>query len=472
MTVKNGVRTTLAFATAVAAGVFILGACGEVVDGEPPQVQYQDQTFSLLVCDGNGNAADSWDHDGAAVCTLDWNGDGACPNRVPVTYVYNDYPVVDGVAENPGGNIKKGGDYWQWEKTPWTTINTGPIMGGGSGVKKVDVKALYTYANPPRIWFFFRWEDPSHTIQPPYDQWPAGGTMQYYWSCSGPGGFEDGRVWASHEDWLALAWSTWFAWNTADKGKADRNQHRPANFESGEWRFVETVPGFQEKGIAVCPGGGNVAYRTPAVASNDPDSPYYDKFYPGAYCDLWFFSASRTNYCGEGWDGEAWLFDCRIDDAGFAKPAVGSNSNPASLDENFDFDAGTLGYEANGGVTGFPAYQSPDDPDYNPPGPYYLWKPTAVPFNKVMWPQNGGGRIPGYLHRPPYGSAADVVGRCQWQQPNRMFYVPWEGRNGEDLKENEYGKDWHYTLEVEREIGTYGKIDPTEDVFLGIYEPH
>jgi len=391
MRTKIGVRITLAAATAVAAGVLVLGACGEVVDGEPPEVEYLDQTFSLLVCDGNGNAAKGWDHDGAAACTLDWNSDGAGPNRVPVTYVYDSYPVVDGVAEDLSGNgIAKGGDYWLWEKTPWATITTSPIMGKGSGVTKVEAKALFTYYETPRIWFFFRWEDPSHTIQPPgtsgNDPGPVGGTMQYYWYCDGPGGFEDNRSWLSHEDWLALAWSTWFAWNTADKGKADKEQHQPADLESGEWRFVETVPGFQEKGLALCRGSGDVAYRTPKVASSDPDSPYYDKFYPGPYCDFWFFSASRTNYCGEGWEGSAWLFDCYVDDYGFAIPPVGSKSNPASLDENFDFDAGTPGYEADGGVTGYPAYQSPNDPDYNPPGAYYLWKPTAVTFNPGLWP--------------------------------------------------------------------------------------
>jgi hypothetical protein len=93
------------------------------------------------------------------------------------------------------------------------------MIGSGSGVTEVWVKALYTYAYAPRIWFFFRWEDPSHTIQPvqPASEHgkvaPIGGTHQYYWYQKGGkeipvDGFKDGRVWASHEDWLALAWST------------------------------------------------------------------------------------------------------------------------------------------------------------------------------------------------------------------------------------------------------------------------
>jgi len=79
--------------------------------------------------------------------------------------------------------------------------------------------------------------------------------------------------------------------------------------------------------------------------------------------------------------------------------------------------------------------------------------------------RGGEGRTPGYLHRPPYGSAADVICRCTWEQPGRAYYGPWEST----LKENEYGKDWCYTLEIERAIGSVEKIDVTEDVLLGIY---
>ncbi len=484
---------------------FLLAGCDEDATGTTdPKVNYKDQTFSLLVCDGNGNDLNGWDHDGAAVCTLDWNGDGSGSNLVPVTYVYNTYPVIDGVAENLSGGIEKGGDYWQWEKTPWTTIKTSPIIGNGSGVKQVQVKAVYTYVNPPRLWFFFRWEDLSHTIQPPEkpqpgSDWPLGGTMHYYWYQEGgheipSDGFTNNRAWASHEDWLALVWSTWFVWNTENKGKDWRNPDPekrvptyPADTNGYKWQLVETVPGFQTKGIEACKGTSTEVYKTPFVNNRtEPlDTPYGDQYYPGAYADMWYFSASRTNYTSVGgWtDTEtAYLFDCYIDREGFDYPQVGSNENRDSLDEWLTFDSGIVGIVPNGGFAGSPGYQSPSDPEFNPPGAYYLWnaETTAPGFGAAaLWPKDGGARISGYLNRPALGSAADIVCRAQWQQPNRMGYIPWEGKRDaekpsgwEKLKDNEYGKDWNYTLEIMREIGTLAKIDPTEDVLLGLFDPH
>jgi hypothetical protein len=459
---------------------FLLAGCEEDVSGTTkPQVNYNDQTFSLLVCDGNANTPGNWEHDGAAVCTLDWNGDGSGPNLVPVTYVYDSYPLIDGVAENLSGNIAKGGDYWLWETTPWTTINTSPMIGNGSGVKKVEVKALYTYVNPPRIWFFFRWEDPSHTIQPPRtsgnDPNPVGGTMHYYWYQKGgteipSDGFLDNRTWNSREDWLALVWSTWFLRSTEGPNII------PDPATNYNWELVETVPGFQQKGIGACMGSGSVVYRTPTVNKQSP--PYDQKGYPGAYCDMWFFSCSRTNYTSVGgWtDTEpAYLLDCYIDKDGFEYPPIGANDNPEALDEWLTADSGIIGYLPNGGRAGQPGYQAPSDPDFNPPGAYYLWnaETTAPGFSApALWPKEGGARISGYLNRPALGSASDIVGRCQWQQPGIMYYEPWEGKNGERRKENEYGKDWCYTLEIEREIGTLGKNDPTQDVLLGLFDPH
>ncbi|UCH78575.1 MAG: hypothetical protein JSU81_01095 [Candidatus Coatesbacteria bacterium] len=459
----------------VAGGAVLFCGCEGDDDGVTrPEVQYRDQTFSLLVCDGNGNAdtaerATNWDHDGAAVVTLDWNGDGEGPNLLPVTYIYNgECPEVDGVAEKLGA---KGGDWYLWETTPWVIIKTSPVVGGGSKITEVWAKALYTYVNTPRLWLFFRWEDPTHTLQPTKDQGlrPVGGIMQYYWLQT-PGGGGQGqwdRILESQEDWLALAFSTWFLRNTNNRGKANKDDHRPADLNTSDWVFVETVPGFQERGIATCLGRGETAYKTPDVHTNDADSPYYDKYYPGPYLDLWFASASRTNYCGQGQEGAAWAFDCNVDDGGFAKPPLPSLNNPRSLEEHFTFDGGVVGYEPNGDVAGLPAYVDENFPEYYPPGPPYLWKPTAVPYPGGGL---GGIRVPGYLHRPPSGSVADVRCRLTWQQPNREWYEPWEGENGERLKDNGYGKDWHYCLELERELGAAGKVDPTEDVLLGIYE--
>jgi hypothetical protein len=193
---------------------------------------------------------------------------------------------------------------------------------------------------------------------------------------------------------------------------------------------------------------------------------------------MWFFSASRTNYTAAGgWDDSetAYLFDCHIDQGGFPYPETPSNTNPLSLDTFLPFDSGLEGILPNGGFASYPSWQAPNDPDDNAPGAYYLWsaETTTVAFSLTApWPEEGGARIPGYLHRPALGSAADIVGRCQWQQPNREVYPPWEGDNGERLKDNEYGKDWCYTLEMMRDIGTFDKIDATEDVLLGLFAPH
>jgi hypothetical protein len=282
MTVDRDFAFALAFALAAGVGAFLVSGCEEESGPTPAKVAYKDQTFSLPVCDGNGNDPNSWDHDGAAVCTLDWNGDGSGPNAVPATYVYDDYPLVDGVAEQREPGVPKGGDYWLWETTPWTVIKTKPMIGSGGSVREVWVKALYTYVYPPRIWFFFRWEDPSHTMQPTRER-TFGGTHQYYWQLKsdGEGGLKSDRSWVSHEDWLALAWSTWFLRNARNKGIRDKVEHTPADVESSDWALVETVSGFQAEGIELLKAGGDVAYRTPKVYTDDPNSPYYDKYYPG-----------------------------------------------------------------------------------------------------------------------------------------------------------------------------------------------
>ncbi len=502
-----------AFAAIVMALWAFTGGCGEdngIIDH--PQLHYLEQTFSLLVNDGNaqvkgGDDAKAWDHDGAAVCTLDWNGDGAGPNRVPVQYIYNYTPTVDGRAtkDDPATGYK--GDKALWDATPWTVIPTAPMSGVGSGIAEVKVKALYTYVNPPRIWFMFQWEDPSHTISGnnaannPTRGEDFAGIMQYHWH-NAPGfdngtGFESGRDWQSHEDWLALVWSTWWAYNTDNKGK-DKSGHRQADLtdKAGHWTFVETVPGFQQNGVGICTGSGNTAYKTPHVATNDRNSPYYDKFYPGPACDLWFWSASRTNYTATGkWydDDAAFLFDCYFSEGGFPKPPVGSNGNDNSLVENFIFDDGISGYYPNPtgpppqGVKGTPGNMAPDDPASNPPGAPYIWGSdlTAPAFAGYLPGWQDNARIAGYLHRTALGSAGDVVGRGTWKEPDNIIQYdsrvpnpnpppqfleyPWYDTAG---GANEYAQTWNYTVEMEREIGSYDKTDPTQDTLLGLFAPH
>jgi len=517
-------RSYLVSAVAVFAlgltAVVILGCEEDVPETTKPKVEYINQTFSLLVCDGNGNEntqdpTTNWDHDGAPLCTLAWNGnaEGAVGTVVPVTYVYDSYPVIDGVAEKLG---EKGGDWYLWEATPWTVVKTNAAVGKGSGVKEVWVKVLYTYVNPPRIWFFFRWEDPSHTIQPTKDQGnrPVGGTMHYYWlqepnSQNPPEGFLNNRVYESRDDWLALVFSTWFIWNTNNKGKPWKNDPgywlglekrngiicpnpiEPPDFTGYAWEIYETVPGFQQQGLNLIKGSGDVVYRVPTNSSSDPNSPYYDYWYdtgtyrgykaagPGPVCDMWYFSCSRTNFTSAGgWDDAeaATLFDCHIDPEGFGYPPIGSLANgPTSLEEWLPFDDGIIGIEPNGGFASIPSYMAPNDPEYNPPGAYYIWgtELTAPPFGyQVPFKPEGGARIAGWLHRPALGSVSDIAARASWQQPNREWYVPWEGENGSRMKDNMYGKDWHYCVEMTRDIGTLPKVDPAEDVLLGLFESH
>jgi hypothetical protein len=520
MRLKRSYIVSAVAALALGLAALVIMGCEE---DEPeitrPKVDYINQTFSLLVCDGNGNAdtterATNWDHDGAVACTLAWNGEAgdAVGTLLPVTYVYDDYPLIDGVAEKLG---PKGGDWYLWETTPWTVIKTAPVVGGGSKVTEVWVKALYTYVNPPRIWFFFRWEDPTHTIQPTLDQGnrPVGGTMHYYWLQEGgkeptAEGFLNNRVYESQDDWLALVFSTWFIWNKDNKGKPWKkdpgywlglekrngefcpNPIEQPDFDGYQWEILETVPGFQQRGLDAIRGAGEIVYNTRPNSSNDPNSPYYDYWYdtgtyrgyraagPGPICDMWYFSASRNNYTAAGsWnDSEAaFVFDCHIGTDGFGYPQIGSLQNSDSLDEWLPFDDGIIGIQPNGGHASVPSYMAPNDPEHNPPGAYYIWSTelTAPPFSyQAPFPEAGGARISGWLHRPALGSVSDIVGRFSWQQPNREYYQPWEGANGERLKDNEYGKDWNYCLEVTRDIGTLPKVDPAEDVLLGIFASH
>ncbi len=485
---KRYIVASVCVVAAVGAGVLFLAACEEDVPNiTPPQVQYNDQTFSLLVCDGNNNTAWSWGHDGAAVCTLDWNNDGAGPNRVPVNYVYDVYPIVDGLVTKTTATEQ--GDDLVWGQVPWTTIKTSPIYAGGSGITEVKVKALYTYVNPPRIWFLFQWEDPSHTIAADDVNIPKG-AMEYYWlqapGFSMPGdGFKDNKQLDSKEDWLALVWSTWFLWNTNDKGKADKNAHSPADPNGYNWRLVETVPGFQQKGVDACKGSGDTVYKTPVVSSSDPNSPYYDKYFPGAFCDMWFFSASRSNFCSLGaWetDEPASMIDAKIDSNGFNKPAVPSYDDKDSWNDFLEGDSGVSGNTPNfpAGTTHYPGYQAVNDPQENPPGALYLWSSSEMTHDFDLpgpWGPKDA-RIAGYLHRPALGSAGDISCRGSWEDPSMWRgeanggYDPYSYWGGDRPTPNEIAKDWNYTLEVEREIGSITKTDATEDTLLGLFDAH
>lgn len=500
MRLVKGVWVVLAIAALVVAGTLILTACGEdEADITRPTVQYDDQTFALLVCDGNGNSSNPWGwaHDGAEVCTLDWNNDGSGANRLPVVYVYDRYPIIDGAVT--AGDIETQGDDAVWGQAPWATIPTHAVFAGGSGVTEVKAKAVFTYVNPPRIWFLFQWKDPSHTIRgdgPENNK----GTMQYHWYCE-PGhdpiadGFLNNRQWNSREDWLALVFSTWIVWNTADKGKPRTKivneqvvvNHHLADLNTSNWKCVETIPGFQTRGLNAIKGSGTTAYKTPVVTSTDMNSPYYWYYYEGAFADFWLMSASRGNYTAAGaWDATegAYALDCYIDSEGFEIPNSADPPTPESIIDNFTVDEGITGFTTNGGWAAMPTYQAPADPGDNPPGATYMWSSSeAAPLfnNASAWV--GGAMLPGYLHRPSLGSAGDIRCRFSWWDKDESNYQPYDGDNGgytgtdpalkfPSRPHNLIAKEGYYTLEVEREIGTLDKNKPTEDVLLGIFTPH
>lgn len=535
MRLVKGVWVVLAIAALVVAGSLFLTACGEdEADITRPTVQYNDQTFALLVCDGNGNSSNPWGwaHDGAEVCTLDWNNDGSGPNRLPVVYVYNRYPVIDGAVT--AGDAETQGDKDIWAQAPWATIPTHAVFGGGSGITEVKAKAVFTYVNPPRIWFLFQWKDTSHTIRGNPDDGPdTAGTLHYHWYCA-PGftpvsdGFNNNRQWNSREDWLGLVFSTWHVYNKNNGKKfwstkrrlpdgryvdaeghweelnwqyhwnhwADHDPNwdgweaiQPADTNTNDWQLIESIPGFQTGGLnaLIKAGEATKVYQTRANSnfSYAWTQPYGDFLYNGPYADFWFMSASRANYTAAGaWDATegAYALDCYINTAGFNIPNSVNPPNVLSLEDTLTVDDGITGYIPNGGFVLYPGYQAPADPGDNPPGATYMWNASgaAEGFNAVAtWKEKAV--ISGYLHRPSLGSAGDIRCRFSWWDKDEPNYEPYDGKPGTgtdpnikfpNRPHNLIAKEGYYTLEVEREIGTLSKNKPTEDVLLGIFNPH
>jgi hypothetical protein len=378
-----------------------------------PVPNYLPQTFSIAVADG-GASADGFAHNGVAALTLDWNNDSPGVNAVGPKYIYNVYPDVD------GGLVS---DLDVWEQAPETLLNLAGVCGDG-GVEVVRIKSVYTSVNPARIWFLLRWNDEA------YDRQGNSGYWGNHWEYIFDGGTADERWeprWDANEDWVAFMWDTW------DKVPTDLDSD--GNITEYEFVFESRTPGFQENGCAVTCHGDGRSHHTES---------------DGGVCDMWMFSGTRTNYTAKkslwanGTDDPAYLFDLYVDETGFSKGDA--EEYPKPEEEWLSFDDGIIPY--------FPNVSDPGEyPDYGGPGGLaYLWYDEDIPVfdpDVERWPI--GDRIAGYVHRPAVGGTADVLGRGAWEEAN-----------GEGT----------WTVEIKREIGTYDKINNSEDTLLGIFEAH
>jgi hypothetical protein len=414
------------------AGLYLVGCDADNTGPTDPGVTYLPQTFSLAVADGSASN-DGFDHNGVAVITLDWNNASPEANVVAPAYVYEyadqPYPRVDGALI---------GDATTWAQAPETVLTLNNVYGNG-GIATIRIKSVYTFVNPPRIWFLLQWDDNATGQENP-------GYLGNHWEViQKSGGASDWwePLWNDNEDWVAFMWDTW---RKVDEGPRD-------------FYFASTTNGFQNNGCTV------------TCHSDDPNHPHHTND-ADEVCDLWIWTGTRTNYTANlsnwasGANDPAFMFDCYIDRTGFGWGTNDSFPRDAlgNYVEWLVFDEGGAPYFANEGLgpgdppepRGYPNYGAASDPNINA---RYLWlsdegvreigvtgDPPPISPTDERW--NVGDRVPGYVHRAALGSAADVLGRGAWE-------------------------DGEWTLEVRRNIGsTYGEINNDEDVFLGIFEAH
>ncbi len=390
-----------------------IGCAADTTGPTDPLPNYLPQTFSLAVADGNASA-DGFAHNGATVVTLDWNDGAPGAKAVAPKYIYNVYPDVDGGLVN---------DLEVWEQAPETVLNLASVYGNG-GVTTVRIKSVYTSVNPARIWFLLRWDDEADGRQENSGYW---GNHWGYILNEGPADYRWEPRWDANEDWVAFMWDTW------DKVPMDIDGD--GNITEYEFVFEPRTPGFQENGCAVTCHGDGRSHHTES---------------DGAVCDVWMFTGTRTNYTADksrwanGTDDAAYLFDLYVDETGFSKGDA--EKYPKPEEEWLSFDNGIIPY--------FPNASDPGEyPDYGEPGEVaYLWYDEDIPgFDSDVERWSIDDRVAGYVHRPAVGGTADVLGRGAWEEAN-----------GEGT----------WTVEIKREIGTYDKVNNSEDTFLGIFEAH
>ncbi|UCE26562.1 MAG: hypothetical protein JSW52_09445 [Candidatus Coatesbacteria bacterium] len=466
MTKKARLITIISVLLAAGASFYLVGCDADTTGPTDPQVNYLPQNFSLAIADGNASN-DGFGHNGVAVITLDWNGSPGT-NTVAPKYVYEyagqPYPRID------GGLV---GDATTWALAEETVLTLGSVYGNG-GVTTVRVKSVYTFVNPPRVWFLLQWDDNATRQDNP-------GYLGNHWEVvSKTGGADDwwNNIWADNEDWVAFMWDTWHKdypdgyWYYPNPD--DKNHHlhdTPKN--PSNWVFVGKAQGFQTNGCTVtCHEDSTDHPHAMINTTYDYDHHWATPGVDPGYVDLWMWTGTRTNYTANlfnwasGTNDPAFMFDCYLDRTGIGWGS--NNSFPRDADNNYVdwlvFDGGGSGpylvnedQNAAGDLLGYPEYGATGDPGANEK---YLWLSDeavqemgpADPLSPTDDRWNIGDRVAAYVHRTALGGAADVHGHGGWEETNGVGT---------------------WTLEVGRNIGgTYDEINSDEDVFLGIYEAH
>jgi hypothetical protein len=409
--------------------LYLVGCDADTTGPTDPGVNYLPQTFGLAVADGSASN-DGFAHNGVAVVTLDWNNASPGANVVAPAYAYEyedqPYPRVD------GGLV---GDATAWAQAPETVLALNNVYGDG-GVTTVRIKSVYTFVNPPRIWFLLQWNDNGRRQE-------NSGYLGNHWEVvSKTGGASNWwePTWSDNEDWVAFMWDTW----RKVPGEGPR-----------DFSFAPMTAGFQNNGCAV-------------TCHSDETHPHHTNN-AGEVCDLWMWTGTRTNYTANltnwasGSNDPAFLFDCYIDQTGID---WGTNDSFFNASDEFIewlvFDEGGAPYLINSKEqpSGYPAYASVNDPGANE---RYLWLSDECvremgiagdppPINPTDDRWDIGDIVAGYVHRAALGSAGDVLGRGGWEETDGVGT---------------------WTLEIRRNIGaTYDEISNDEDVFLGIFEAH
>ncbi|MCP4230742.1 MAG: hypothetical protein GY771_11445 [bacterium] len=503
------------YATHIVTGLAVLGlififvGCDKDETGPTrPTVSYLPQTFSLAICDGATDSAGKADnhgysHNGNPTIKLDWDATSGSSSSLPVTYIYNSYPLIDGGAYTG----PDGGDADVWANAEWTTIALTPQYGDG-GVTSVKMKAVYTYVNPPRIWFLLNWSDPVDypDAEVPYNSGMYGNCWYNTGLDDDYGGFRhdhrddqyNGISWAHNEDWVSFMFNTWhkdypdgYHGDNSHRAKWDQgpNHDQPNEhalyygepIDPTSYAFVEQAQGYQTNGCNITchetdptnphkmvNNGYNYNHEPP---EDGPTKDNWETYYPYndepdyGYTDMWFWSGTRTNYTSTGADwlsgtnDPAYLFDCYLDSTGMDWGPIDQKveydpPNGGDILMWYQVDEGLAGTESSAnwqyGTELNPAYMSEDDPGANQA---YFWKAESdlfqfrTTFAFDEW--EAEDKIGGYLHKSPLGSAADVGSRGSY-----------------DMTTGEW------TLEIGRSIGTYDKIDKTQDCLIGTFEAH